>query len=125
MRRLTSYTTPVSKTSTDFSTTKYQHRKHFCERCLHGYSREDLLQDHKPKCRGIEQTAVRVEMPEEGKNKLSFQKHHTQLPVQIITYADFEALIGKVEGPELDPMKSNTQKTQQHETCSYCYVLGR
>ena len=25
---------------------KYKRRKHFCERCLHGYSREDLLQRH-------------------------------------------------------------------------------
>ncbi len=47
-------------------------------------------------------------MPEEGKNKLSFQNHHKQLPVPFIIYADFEALTRKVEGPELDPSKSNT-----------------
>ena len=32
---------------------KYEGRKHFCERCLHGYSREDLLAAHRPECRGI------------------------------------------------------------------------
>ena len=53
-----------------------EEKKHFCERCLHGYSREDLLENHKPECQGIGQTAVRVEMPEEGKNKLTFQNHH-------------------------------------------------
>ena len=26
-----------------YGQSKYQHRKHFCERCLHVYSREDLL----------------------------------------------------------------------------------
>ena len=54
---------------------KCSNRKHFCERCLHGYTREDLLEAHKPECCRISQTAsaVRVEMPEEGENKLAFQ----------------------------------------------------
>jgi len=38
------------------------------------YSREALLEAHKPECRGIGHTTVRVEMPKEGKNKLTFQK---------------------------------------------------
>ena len=104
---------------------KHKERKHFCERCLHGYTREDLLEAHKPECRGIGQTAVRVEMSEEGKNKLAFQNHHKQLPAPCIIYADFEALTTKVEGPELDPTKSNTQRTQHHEACSYSYIVVR
>ncbi|KAK3753831.1 hypothetical protein RRG08_006222 [Elysia crispata] len=102
---------------------KHREQKHFCERCLHGYSREDLLEAHRPECKGIGQTAVRVEMPQEG--KLTFQNHHKQLPAPYVIYADFEALTTKVEGPELDPTKSNTQKTQHHEACSYCYVVVR
>ena len=74
-------------------------KKHFCERCLHGYSREDLLEAHRPECKGIGQTAVRVEMPQEG--KLTFQNHHKQLPAPYVIYADFEALITKVEGPRM------------------------
>ena len=62
-------------------------------------------------------------MPEEGKNKLAFQNHLKQLSALFIVYADFEALTTKVEGPELDLMKSNTRKTQHHEACSYCYVI--
>ena len=104
---------------------KCSNRKHYCERCLHGYTREDLLEAHKPECRGISQTAVWVEMPEEGKNKLAFQNHHKQLPAPYIIYADFEALTTKVEGPELDPTKSNTQRTQHHEACSYSYIVVR
>ena len=101
----------------------HRERNHFCERCLHGYIREDLLEAHRPACRGIGQTVVQVEMPEEG--KLTFQNHHKQLPAPYIIYADFEALTTKIEGPELDPTKSNTTKTQQHETCSYSYVVVR
>ena len=103
-----------------YDQSKHREKKHFCEHCLHGYSREDLLEAHRPECKGIGQTAVIVEMPPEG--KFTFQNHHKQLPAPYIIYADFEALTTKVEGPELDPQKSNTQRTQHHETCSYCYV---
>ena len=99
--------------------------KHFCEHCLHGYTREDLLEAHRPDCRGIGQTAVRVEMPEKGKNKVFFQNHQKQLPAPFIIYADFEALITKVEGLELDPTKSNSQRTQHHEACSYSWFVVR
>ena len=109
-----------------YDQSKHRERKYFCERCLHGYTREDLLEAHKPDCRGIGQTAVRVEMPEAGKNdKLTFQNHHKQFPAPFVIYADFEALTTKIEGPELDPSVSNTQRTQLHETCSYCYVVVR
>ena len=59
---------------------KHKERKYFCERCLHGCTREDLLEAHIPDCRGIGQTALRMDMPEEGKNTLTFQNHHKQLP---------------------------------------------
>ena len=108
-----------------YDQSEHRERKHFCERCLHGYTREDLLEAHKPECRGIGQTAVRVEMPEEGKNKLAFQNYHKQLPVPFIIYADCEALTTKIAGPELNPSKSNTQKTQHHEACGYSYVVIR
>ena len=93
-----------------YDQSKHKECKHYCFQCLHGYTREDLLAAHKPECRGISQTAVRVEMPEEGKNKLAFKNHHKQLPAPYIIYADFEALTAKVEGPELDLTKSNTQE---------------
>ena len=52
---------------------KHKECKHFCECCLHGYTRKDLLEAHRPDCRGIGQAAVRVEMPEKGKTKSSFK----------------------------------------------------
>ena len=61
-----------------YDQSKHREQKHFCERCLHGYIREDLLEAHRPECKGIGQTAVRVEMPQEG--ELTFQNHHKQLP---------------------------------------------
>ena len=64
-------------------------------------------------------------MPKAGENKLTFQNHHKQFPAPFVIYPDFEALTTKIEGPELDPSVSNTQRTQLHETCSYCYVVVR
>ena len=66
---------------------------------------------------------MRVKMPEEGKNKLTFQNHHKQLPAPYIIYANLEALTTKAEGPELDPTKSNTHRTQHHEACSCSYIV--
>ena len=82
-----------------YNQSKHREHKRFCERCLHGYKTEDLLEAHRPDCRGIGQTALWVEMPEERKNKLTFQNHHKQLPALFIIYADFEALTSKIEGP--------------------------
>ena len=53
----------------------------------------------------------------------TFQNHHKLLPAHFIIYADFEALTTKIEGPELNPMKSNTVKRLQHEACSYSYCV--
>ena len=50
-------------------------------------------------------------------------KCHKQLPAPYIIYAYFEALTTKVDGPELDPTKSYTQRTQHHEACSYSYIV--
>ena len=108
-----------------YDQSKHEHCKHFCERCLHSYTRKDLLEAHKPQCKGIGQTAVRVEMLEEDKNKLTFQNYHKQLPAPYIIYADFEAVTTKIDGAQPDPTKSNTQKTQHHEACSYCYIVVR
>lgn len=82
---------------------------------------EDLLEVHKPECHGIGQTVVSVEMPEE--NKLCFQNWHKQLLAPYIVYADFKTVTFKIEGPELDPSKSNMQNMQHHEACGYSYTI--
>jgi hypothetical protein len=61
-------------------------------------------------------------MPEEYQKILNFINHHKQLKAPYIIYADFEVLTTKIEGAELDPAKSNTRKTQHHETCGFGYV---
>ena len=108
---------------------KCSNRKHFCERCLHGYTREDLLEAHKPECRGIGQTAVRVEMPEEVKTSWPFKT----------TTSSCQPLTSSTPTSRLSPPKSrdlsstpqrghNTRghkRTQHHEACSYSFIVVR
>jgi hypothetical protein len=107
---------------------KDNNRKHFCERCLHGYSREDLLEQHKPECKGNGERAIRIQMPTKEKSILKFENWHRQMKAPYIIYADFESIINKFEGPELDSDKTykrNTQKTQQHLACGFSYTVVR
>ena len=108
-----------------YTQSKHRERKYFCERCLTGYSREDLLNNHKPDRQGFGQTAVRIEMPSKGKNKLKFEHYYKQQKAPYIIYADFEALTKKIEGAERNPNQSNTQNTQIYEACSYRYIVVR
>ena len=72
--------------------TQHKQRKYFCERCLHGFTQEDLLEKHTPDCRGINQAAVAIEMPEPGE-KIMFNNYRKQLKAPYIIYADFESII--------------------------------
>ena len=60
-----------------------QHRhnesKHFCERCLHGYKTKDLLERHKPECKGLLKSPTRTEMPKAEDNKMAFKSHYKQI----------------------------------------------
>ena len=58
---------------------RHNESKHFCERCLHGYKRRDLLERHKPECKGLLKSPTRTEMPKEGENKMAFQNFHKQM----------------------------------------------
>ena len=59
---------------------KNAHRLHFCERCLHGFTREDLPEKHKLHCQGINHAAVAIEMPKPGTDqaKTRFRNYHKQ-----------------------------------------------
>ena len=74
-----------------FDQTKYQHSNHFCMMCLNHFTRADLLESHKKYCKGVNGTPTWIEMPEEGKNTLSFQNHYKKMKVPNVIYADFEA----------------------------------
>ena len=108
-----------------FDQSKNSNSKHFCERCLHGYSRIELLERHKPECKGLLKSPTRTEMPKEGENKMAFQNFHKQMKAPYVVYADFECIVKKVHTCEPNSKKSFTVKTEKHEPCGFFYVVVR
>ena len=108
-----------------FDQSKNSNSKHFCERCLHGYTTEELLERHKPECKGLLKSPTRTEMPKEGENKMKFQNYNKQMKAPYVVYADFECLVKKISTCEPNNKHSFTVKTEKHEPCGFSYVIVR
>ena len=80
-----------------FDQTKNSNPKHFCM-CLNHFTRKDLLESHKKYCNGVNGTQTRIEMPEKGKNTLSFYNYHKRMKMPYVIYGDNEALVIKIPG---------------------------
>ena len=91
-----------------------------CERCLIGFTRNDLLEDHLVDCRGVNDRAVRIKMPTENNKFIKFVNHKNQLKAPWVIYADFESIINKIEGPLLPTDESFTHKSSIQEACGFC-----
>ena len=84
------------------------HRKcgmYYCQYCLHVFIREDLLQDHKPRC--LQHGPQRIELPDEENAFLYFKDYHKQFKVPFAIYADFESLTAKIDLVQPNPEKSS------------------
>ena len=108
-----------------YDQSRHNESKHFCERCLHGYSRRELLERHKPECKGLLKSLTRTEMPKEGENEMAFQNFHKQMKAPYVVYADFECIVKKIHTCEPDNKKSFTVKTEKQEPCGISYVVVR
>jgi len=95
--------------------------KLFCERCLHGYTKAELLERHKPECMGQLKRPTRTELPKEGKNKVKFKNHHKQMEALFMEYADFESLIRKIHG--CAKKGQATIKTEVHKPCGFLHTI--
>ena len=104
---------------------RHNESKHFCERCLHGYKRKDLLERHKPECKGLMKSSTRTDMPKQGENKMSFTNYQKQMKAPYVVYADFECLVKKTATCEPDNKQSCTVKTEKHEPCGFSYLVVR
>ena len=103
------------------SLTKYKCKKFFCEYCLHGFVREDLLLEHEPHC--CKNGPQKIKLPDEGHDVLYFKDVQKQLKVPFVIYADFESILVTCAEQRLDPSVSFTQKTQVHQPSGFCYTV--
>ena len=109
-----------------FNQTKHKEKKHFCLQC---FSSERILANHVNNCLTIN-GAQAINMPKQGENILKFNNFHKQLPVPFVIYADFEAIMKKVQGcrqsEEVEDEKnkrSYMEAYQTHEDCGYGYKV--
>ena len=108
-----------------YDQSRHNESKHFCERCLHGYTKRDFLERHKPECKGLLKSPTRTEMPKEGETKMAFKNYYKQMKAPYAVYADFECLVRKIDTCEPDNKRSFTVKTEKHEPCGFSYFVVR
>ena len=108
-----------------YNQSKHKERKQFCMYCLQCFSSESVLVKHANNCLTINGSQA-IDMPKQGENILKFNNFHKQLPVPFVIYADFEAIMKKVQGCEQsEEMKNEKNKRsymeacQTHEDCGY------
>ena len=111
-----------------YDQSKHRDTKHYCMLRLTGFSREDLLENHKKYCNGLKGKPTRIDMPKEEEKIVSFQNYYKQMKAPYVIYADFEALVKKISLCELEggnKEKSYTMKIEYHEASGYSYTVVR
>ena len=103
-----------------FDQNKHKTKTYFCDRCLYGFTKEDLLIEHKEDCCGINTNSTRIDMPPEG-SYIRFKNHQNQMPVPYVIYADFESIIK----PKTEQKGDKSEITSEHEACGFGYQVVR
>ena len=105
-----------------YNQTKHKDKKHFCMYCLQCFSSESVLNNHKDNCIQVNGTQA-VKMPDKDHSILKFNNFHKQQAVPFVIYADFEAIIEKIQGCQQNNVKSYTEAYQKHTDCGYGYKV--
>jgi hypothetical protein len=111
---------------------RHQHKCHFCQHCLHGFSKPNLLQKHTEQgCKALDGTYY--EMPEKGMDdEMKFEHMYNKFKAPFAIYLDFEALpVPTIEGSTTDSenslqrksSESSTIKLAEHQVISFCFKM--
>ena len=103
------------------SLTRNNNHMYHCMYCLHGFVRQDLLEDHEPHCG--RHGPQKIKLPDEDQATLTFKEVQKQLKVPFIIYADFESILVECDSTPLKDHASGTQKTQHHQPCGFGYTV--
>lgn len=103
------------------SLTKYKCKRYFCNYCLHGFVREDLLLEHEPLC--VRMAPPKIRMPSEGNDIMYFKNVEKQLRLPFIVYGDFETILVPQDEENNDRSASSTEKTHEHQASGFSYIL--
>lgn len=84
--------------------TSHNGRKFYCERCLHRFSRDDLLNQHIRHC--DDHNPQHLKMPSEDNSKLLFNQQKYMQPVPFVIFEDFESLVCKITSASGNQLKN-------------------
>ena len=103
-----------------FNKTRHKGKKHFRKSCLHCFSCETVLNEHKKDCLLINNGQnVKLE-----KGFIESKNFNRQIPVPFKIYADFECLLKSCDVGINNDCFSHTRKYQDHIPCSFaCKVV--
>ena len=102
------------------SRTGHDGQTFYCENCLHGFTSQRLLDEHKILC--YQQKVQSIQMPKEGE-VVKFKSLAKQLRVPFVIYADFECYTTKIDTCMQDPNASNTTRYQRHDVSGFAYMV--
>ena len=93
---------------------------YFCDFCLHGYIREDLMLKHREFC--AVNGEQKIVLPQKGVDDiLKFNDFKKKMKCPFVIYCDFETVNRNVATCIQDPDKSSTTVTRRLDVCSYGY----
>lgn len=96
--------------------TKHQGKSFYCPYCLHRYSSEQLLSNHRTLC-GTHKPQV-VECPKVGKHYLEFKKLDSLIKLPYIVYSDFESVVEKTHHDD-----ANTTRLNVHKPSGFAFLV--
>ena len=99
--------------------TKHKAKAFYCYNCLHGFTRKQLLDQHKELC--YEQRTQKIKFPVDTTAR--FKSIHRQLRAPFIIYADFECYTARLATCANNPKQSHSTAYQLHEPSGFCYVV--
>lgn len=104
------------------SLTKHKGQMYYCNYCLQRFTTKLILQNHVKCCKTHD--PQKITYPSEDNKWLEFKNYYYQLPVPFVIYADFEALLFKIDTVENNPSTSHTTQKNKHYPCGYSYVIA-
>ena len=99
----------------DSQVTKKKGSYSFCRNCLNHFPAERLA-GHQESCLSFE--AVKIEMPPKG-SVMEFKNFNKKMEFPYVAYADFESKLVPVKTTFPNPVKSFTEKIQEHKPVSF------
>ena len=90
------------------SLTRNNNHMYHCMYCLHGFVRQDLLEDHEPHCG--RHGPQKIKLLDEDQATLTFKEVQKQLKVPFIIYADFESILVECDSTPLKDLQVGLKK---------------